>query len=195
MKPIIENNEADRVAKSRKAAAEERQQSKAAMATAVSKLKSEFSEITQMANAQSRGYAFEKFLTKLFQTFDVTARGSYKINGEQIDGAFTLDNMDYLLEAKWQSEPIDSPDVTVFSDKVDNKLDNTLGLLVSMNGFTERAISNNHKHRPNVLLLDGGDLAAVLERAIDLPELISKKKIHAAQTGEIMVSAFQLVYS
>jgi hypothetical protein len=64
-----------------------------------------------------------------------------------------------------------------------------------MNGFTERAISNNHKHRPNVLLLDGGDLAAVLERAIDLPELISKKKIHAAQTGEIMVSAFQLVYS
>lgn len=195
MKPIIENNEADRVAKSRKAAAEERQQSKAAMATAVSKLKSEFSEITQMANAQSRGYAFEKFLTKLFHTFDVTARGSYKINGEQIDGAFTLDNMDYLLEAKWQSEPIDSPDVTVFSDKVDNKLDNTLGLLVSMNGFTERAISNNHKHRPNVLLLDGGDLAAVLERAIDLPELISKKKIHAAQTGEIMVSAVQLGYS
>ena len=64
-----------------------------------------------------------------------------------------------------------------------------------MNGFTKRAINNNHRHRPNILLMDGSDLAAILDRAIDLPELIAKKKIHAAQTGEIMISAFQLVYS
>lgn len=195
MKPIIENDEANRAAETRKVAAEKRQQTEAAMAAAVVNLKSEFSKITQMTDAQSRGYAFEKFLTKLFQTFDITTRGSYKINDEQIDGAFTLDNMDYLLEAKWQSKPIDAPEVVIFSDKVDNKLDNTLGVFISMSGFTKRAINNNHRHRPNVLLMDGSDLAAILDRAIDLPELIAKKKIHAAQTGEIMISAFQLVYS
>ena len=195
MKPIIEDDEMKSIAASRKATAEKRRQAEVAMSTAVADLKSEFGRIAQMKNAQSRGYAFEKFLTKLFQTFDITIRGSYKIDGEQIDGAFTLDNMDYLLEAKWQSAPIDAPDISIFSDKVDNKLDNTLGLLISMNGFTERAVSNNRKHRPNILLMDGRDLAAILERTIDLPELISKKKIHAAQTGEIMVSAFQLACS
>lgn len=195
MKPIIENNEANRITKLSKSAAEQQQQAEASMITAITTLKSEFSRITQMRNAQSRGYAFERFLVKLFQTFDIAIRGSYKINGEQIDGAFTLNNMDYLLEAKWQSRLIDATDITIFSAKVDNKLDNTLGLFISMNGFTERAINNNHRHRPNVLLMNGQDLAAILDRAIDLPDLISKKRIHAAQTGEIMVSAFQLAYS
>lgn len=194
MKPIIENDDAKQAAESRKAAVQKRQQAEADMAAAVAALKSEFAKITQM-EAQTRGYAFEKFLTRLFQAFDIDARGSYKINGEQIDGAFTLDSVDYLLEAKWQSKQIDTPDLATFSDKVDNKLDNTLGLLISMNGFTERAINNNRRQRPKVLLMDGRDLSAVLERVIDLPELISRKKIHAAQTGEIMVSAFQLAYS
>lgn len=125
MKPIIENNEANRITKLSKSATEQQQQAEASMITAITTLKSEFSRITQMRNAQSRGYAFERFLVKLFQTFDIAIRGSYKINGEQIDGAFTLNNMDYLLEAKWQSRLIDATDITIFSAKVDNKLDNT----------------------------------------------------------------------
>ncbi|EKR36674.1 hypothetical protein LEP1GSC096_1987 [Leptospira interrogans serovar Hebdomadis str. R499] len=51
---------------------------------------------------QERGFAFEKFLNDLFEYYELDAKHSFKIVGEQIDGAFTFDNMDYLIEAKWQ---------------------------------------------------------------------------------------------
>jgi hypothetical protein len=41
--------------------------------------------------------------------------------------------------------------------------------------------------------MDGADIAAVLEGRIGLPKLIDGKKQHAAQTGKIMISAFQLI--
>jgi hypothetical protein len=35
------------------------------------------------------------------ETFDIEAKGSFRLEGEQIDGAFTFENAEYILEAKW----------------------------------------------------------------------------------------------
>jgi len=85
--------------------------------------------------AKKRGYKFEEILRELNNLFDLDPRGSYKISGEQIDGAFSLDNTDYILEAKWHTPPIDHTHIILFVEKVNTKLDNTLGLFISDNAL------------------------------------------------------------
>ncbi|MHC6176844.1 restriction endonuclease [Glutamicibacter sp. X7] len=157
-------------------------------------LKDEFHEISQLA-AQARGYALEKLLTKTFDFFDIEARGSFRITGEQIDGAFTLDGTEFLLEAKWQKELAALSDIHAFSGKIDFKLDNTLGLFVSIDGFQPNAIEKlNGAGRSRIILMTGADLAAVYDAHIPLKDLLTRKKQHAAQTGEVNLNAWSIIY-
>ena len=55
-------------------------------------------------NPQPRGYAFEKFLKGMFDAFGLSARASFRLVGEQIDGSFVLGGDTYLLEAKWTND-------------------------------------------------------------------------------------------
>jgi len=67
-------------------------------------LKVEFNKIAINTNFQQRGFDFEKFLNKLLLLYELDPKGSFKNFGEQIDGAFTFDGTDYLLEAKWKQQ-------------------------------------------------------------------------------------------
>jgi hypothetical protein len=67
---------------------------------------------------QARGYKLEKILRQLFELFDLDPKASFKIVGEQIDGAFTFDKTDYLLEAKWQQEPVCAADLDVLAGRL-----------------------------------------------------------------------------
>lgn len=135
---------------------------------------------------QRRGYELEKLLRELFELFDLDPKASFKIVGEQIDGAFTFDGIDYLLEARWQEKQIDAAALTVFDGKIRRKLENTLGLFVAVNGFNETAIGIHSGSRPTMILMDGADLWAVLEARVPLVEMLRRKRRHAAQTGEIL---------
>ena len=59
-------------------------------------MKRQYSTLALMQDHQNRGYQFEKFLKELFKLFDIDLKGPFKIEGEQIDGAFTLDSVEYL---------------------------------------------------------------------------------------------------
>jgi hypothetical protein len=83
------------------------------------------------------GYRLEKLLRTLFELCDPDPRASFKIVGEQIDGAFTFEGTDYLFEGKWQQELVSAADLDILAGKVSRKLDNTLGLFLSVNGFSE----------------------------------------------------------
>lgn len=144
-------------------------------------------------NGQQRGYSLEKFLNSLFAVFDMDSKGPFKIIGQQIDGAFTLDGTEFLLEAKWQAAKTPSADLMIFASKVRGKLDNTLGLFLSMNGYEDTAVSHGADGRPVMILMDGTDLSAVLESRIDLPELIKRKRQHAARSGETYISAYTIL--
>lgn len=41
-----------------------------------------------------------------------------------------------------------------------------------------------------MLLMDGADLMAVLDNRIPLPDMLLRKRRHAAQTGEIFLRIF-----
>lgn len=139
-----------------------------------------------------RGFEFEKILKKMNDLFDLDAKGSYRINNEQIDGSFSLDGTDYILEAKWYKKPIDHTHIIFFIDKIRTKLDNTLGLFISHSAFTDTAIQKANQQ--NVILMDGEDLLYVLENKIDYLELLRNKKRHAAETGESFLSVKKMIF-
>lgn len=149
-------------------------------------LKMNFYEIASNPNSQKKGFQFEKFLNELFNFFDLDPKSAFKIIGEQIDGAFTFDNNDYLLEAKWQEKSeINAADLYAFGGKISGKLKNTLGLFISLGPYSKDCTETGSPIAKSMILMDGMDLMQVLEGRIRLNDLILIKRRHASQTGEI----------
>jgi hypothetical protein len=74
--------------------------------------------------------------------------------------------------------------------KVHDKLDNTLGLMISMSGFTEDAVNAAAAGgRMLVILMDGLDLARVFQGLDDLADVLRRKLRHAAEKGGALYRA------
>jgi len=159
----------------------------------IEEIKREYYQLVSSTNPQARGFQLEKIMRELFNLFDLDPKASFKIMGEQIDGAFTFENIDYLFEGKWQQEPADIQDLDAFSGKLVRKLENTLGLFLSINGFSEDAVKAHSTGRRLMILMDGSDLMAVLEGRIDLIQLLLRKRRYAAQTGNIYLRIHEIM--
>lgn len=134
---------------------------------------------------QKRGFEFEKLINELFHLFDLEAKGSFKITGEQIDGSFSFDSQDYLLEAKWQKSPVDAGDLYKFGGKIEGKFKTTVGLFISLDGFSKECTKTGSNIVRSMILMDGLDLVMVLDGRIKLTDMILIKRRHASDTGEI----------
>lgn len=156
-------------------------------------LKKDFYNLLKTTDNQARGYALEKLLNELFVLYDMDPKSSFKIKGEQIDGAFTFNNEEYLLEAKWRNDPTSIGDLDSFSGKLQRRLENTLGLFISINDFSPDAITAFSSGRKLMLLMDGSDIIAILEERISLPNLLKRKKRAAAQTGNIYLNFKEII--
>jgi restriction endonuclease Mrr len=148
-------------------------------------LKKQFFEIASIDIAQQRGFKLEKLLNELFHLFDLQPKASFKITGEQIDGSFTFDNDDYILEAKWQKAQVNAGDLYKFGGKISGKLKNTLGLFISLDGYSPECTKTGSSVVKSMILMDGQDLMLVLDGRIRLNEMIFIKRRHASDTGEI----------
>lgn len=148
---------------------------------AVAQLKAELLAVASMA-PQARGYAYEKFLKKLFDTYGLEARQAFRLQGEQIDGSFQLGHETYLLEAKWQGLPIGAADLYVFQGKIGEKASWARGLFVSDSGFTPEGLAAFGKGK-SVVCLSGLDLYDMLDREISLNHVLERKVRRAAETG------------
>ena len=129
----------------------------------------------------------------MFELFDLDPKASFRNTGEQLDGAFTLEGTDYLFEAKWEKNPISIKDLDGFAGKVKRKLDNTLGLFLSINDFSQDAVAAHSVGRPVVILMTGADLMAVFEGRIDFVTLLLRKRRHASLTGNILFRIHEII--
>ena len=98
-----------------------------------------------------------------------------------------------MLEAKWQQELVAAKDLDGMAGKLSRKLENTLGLFLSVNGFSEDAVKAHSSGRRLVILMDGSDLMAVLEGRIDLVQLLLRKRRKAAETGNIYLRIHEIL--
>src|SRR6185436_11099256 len=120
---------------------------------------------------QRRGLEFQPLLRDLFALYDLDPRGAFARPGEQTDGSIRLDGLVFLIEARW-TEALTAPgEVREFRSKLQDKLDSTLGLMVSMAGFTDEAVASaSQGGRFHILLMDGADLAPVFQSLHDLAD-------------------------
>lgn len=186
---LLEQEKArERIAEVR-AAAEQKRSFEDRLAT----LKNRYGELVDMDDPQARGRALEPLLRDLFALFDLDPKAAFVLRGEQIDGSFSLGETHFLLEAKWTQEAADRGALSIFKDKVQGKIENTLGLFISINGFHKTAVEHHSGQGAQMLLMTGGDLYLALDGRVDLADLLRRKLRHASQTGEILLEASEVL--
>jgi hypothetical protein len=133
---------------------------------------------TKEDNPQKKGFMLEELINMLFQLYDIALLESFRRNngGEQIDGAFKLDGWHYIVEIKWTNKLSDMSQLDSLYGKVSRSGKQTMGLFVSINGWSANVVPLM-KQSPDksIFLMDGYDLRVVLSGEIDLIELLQQK--------------------
>ena len=158
-------------------------------------LLSELQELSKSSNTpQERGFAFEKYLHSLFLAFSLKPRGSFRVEGEQIDGSFELKNEVYLLEAKWTTKPINKNDLVGFNEKVSSKSTFSRGLFISFSCFTDEALSSFSSGRKvSIILMTVQELAIALSKNYNLETVLWNKVRALAEQGEFYKPVMEMV--
>ena len=141
---------------------------------------------------RDRGFELEKLLIELARLEGLAVRPSYRGTGEQIDGYFEVDHRHFLLEAKWQETQVTASEIYAFQGKLHGKLLGTLGLFVSVSGFTNEAPEAlRFGKRIDVLLAGRKDIELALEEGRSFGEMVRVKIQAAAQRG-VVYSPYRL---
>ncbi len=145
-------------------------------------------ELCPQLGTQAGGYAFQDWFYDLIAFFEVEHRRPYIDKGRQIDGSITVDGTTYLVELKFTSPQADAADVDSLLTKVGTKADNTMGIMVSMSGYSSVAIDQASFARTPVLLLDHSHLYMVLGGIETFANLVRRVRRHSSQTGRAFLS-------
>ncbi|NYT66252.1 hypothetical protein H0A58_09775 [Alcaligenaceae bacterium] len=131
------------------------------------------------------GYAFQDWFYDFMAFAEVEHRRPYNVNGRQIDGSVTIDGTTYLVELKFAERQSGGPDIDVFRGKVESKADNTMGLFLSMAGYSSVAISDASGKKTTLLLLDASHMYhLILTGSMHFIDVVRRIRRHASQTGE-----------
>lgn len=130
------------------------------------------------------GYAFQDWFYDFIDFAEIENRRPYVTAGRQIDGSVTLDGTTYLVELKFTLKQAEAPDMDIFRSKIESKADNTMGLFVSMAGYSSVAINEASGKKTTILLLDASHIYMVLTGGMSFAEVVRRVRRHASQTGE-----------
>jgi hypothetical protein len=151
-------------------------------------LQKSFSDGLTNPNRQAVGYVLEDLLRELFGLFDIDYRKPYKTTVEQIDGHVNFEGFDYILEARWRKDQPTEAEISGFQGKVERKLESTRGLFVAVQGVRPEVVNSFSGRGCNIIIVDGYDLAQILEGLVDLRDALKFKIEKAAQEGRAFVS-------
>jgi hypothetical protein len=153
------------------------------------KLVDSLNNLRRKLGTQEAGYKFQDWFYNLMSFCEIVHRQPYVQNGRQIDGSITVKDTTYLVELKFTSQQADVNDIDIFYKKVVTKADNTMGVMVSVSGYSSVATREASSGRTPLLLLDYGHLYLILEGIMSFEDVIDRLKRHASQTGESYLSA------
>ena len=129
----------------------------------------------QGQNAQERGYRLQNLLDRLFDAFEIPVHRSFTRNegAEQIDGAFEIDRWYYLTECRWRRKLSDTREVDGLAGQVSRSGKQTMGLFLSINGWSENVpglLKQNTEKA--IILMQGYDLRGILYEEVDLRDYV-----------------------
>jgi restriction system protein len=139
-------------------------------------IKSRFYSLFSMCDPIKRGKALEPVLNDLFAFYKIGLSDAFTVKVEcdiveQIDGAMLLDGKVYLIEMKWEKDPIGVEKVGRFISRLFLRND-VGGVMVSASSFTEPAIktANEALSQKSLALVDLKDIYEVVEHKKDLQQ-------------------------
>jgi hypothetical protein len=153
------------------------------------KLNERLTGLGKRLGAQQAGYDFQDWFYDLLDFSEIENRKPYIHAGRQIDGSLTLAGTTYLVELKFTTEQAGASDVDTFYKKVTSKADNTMGVMLSISGYSAVARKEASGDKTPLLLLDHSHLYLVLGGIMGFGEVVERIRRHASQTGEAYLSA------
>lgn len=133
---------------------------------------------------RTRGREFEQVLREMLGEAGLGPRIRFRPGGEEIDGSFFHRGRVLLLEAKWTRDRLPASSIYQFRGKVEGKLVGTIGVFISMSGFSPDAVDALVAGKViNTILFDGNDMRAVADGQADFSSALDKKLRAAAETG------------
>jgi len=153
------------------------------------KLSDRLSDLGQRLGEQQAGYDFQDWFFDLLDFSEIPNRRPYVHAGRQIDGSLTVLETTYLVELKFTLEQAGATDIDTFYKKAISKADNTMGVMVSISGYSSTAKEEASGERTPLLLLDHNHLYLVLCGIMQLSEVVNRVRRHASQTGEAYLEA------
>ncbi len=156
------------------------------------KLRDRLLAIVPSQGTQQGGYDFQSWLYDLVEFYEVPCRKPYVSAGRQIDGTVTVEGTTYLVELKFTQDQSGATDIDSLLAKLTNVADNTMGIMVSMAGYSSVAIDQASGKKTPLILMDYGHVMALLQGTWKLGELISRLRRHVSQTGEAYLAMSRL---
>lgn len=152
-------------------------------------LENRLMELSKDLGQQKAGYAFEKWFYDFIDFHEIPCKRPYVASGRQIDGSITVNGTTYLVELKFKTEQSGATDIDSMFAKVETKADNTMGIVLSISGYSSVAILGASKAKSVLLLLDFSHLQLVLRGQMSFNEVMDRSRRHASQTGEAYLLA------
>ncbi|MBI5668994.1 MAG: restriction endonuclease [Chloroflexi bacterium] len=149
-----------------------------------------YAGLVLLSDPHRRGHEFENLLHDFFEFENLNPQEAFALKDEQIDGAFELDKVHYLVEAKWTQSKVEPKEVSWFQTKIERRMKGTRGLMISITGFTEGAIRTANDSKC-IILMDGDDLYLTLDPRtnLTLQDLLRNKISGFSRRGTSFVSA------
>jgi hypothetical protein len=147
-------------------------------------LKQDFLALAVDNDRNRAGLRLEGVLNRLFDVNRLKPRQPFRVVGEQIDGSFELDSEIYLVESKWEKDPLSAGPLYIFQAKIENKSNFTRGVFIAINGVTKDALTAITTGKTaSFFLMTGHDLLAILEGAMSLPDFLRQRVRLLAEQG------------
>lgn len=144
-------------------------------------LASEYARLRQLDgyDVASRGRRFNSWLAEMLQAWGHRARADENEHGN-IDVAFAVRDTRFVLEAKWERDRTPIDPITKLQKRVAQRLGGTIGVFVSMAGYTQPALADlKDGQRLEVLLLTSEHVEAMLTGFCPPEELFELMLDHA----------------
>ncbi len=155
-----------------------------------------FDDVFVMQDPRARGDAFESLMNEIFAYYCQKSLGSFRRDGEQVDGQFYFDGHYYFVEVRWRAEKATAADISVLRDRASAAFGGDVrALFVSFNGYTEECLATlaGRSSTERVILIDGVDLRTVLNADIAFDVLLDEKLARAVREARAFVPAREIV--
>jgi hypothetical protein len=176
--------EEEQAAADRRKEAQEAQKATQRSHQELAALKDRLESLALHLGEQKAGYDFQRWFYDLMDYFEVENRRPYVVDGRQIDGSVSIEGTTYLVELKFTAVQSGATDIDSLVAKVNSKADNTMGIMVSISGYSSVAIDGASIAKSPLLLIDHGHLYHVLMGNGTFAEVITRIRRHSAQEGK-----------